>query len=196
MSRTFAAARSLQRMEALPIIAVFALLLFLFMATAPAVFLKPNIYMTFMSTLPPLILLSIGLTFVIGAGEIDLSFPSVIAFSGFVFAVLFKEHGLGWLAVVIALGSGVLVGYVNGVLVAHLGIPSFIATLGTQFFWSGLATVLSGGSPMRSGGRSSLRYGDGSSAGSISAGGSMTGTIRSRCRPGGQPSSWCSCGSS
>src|SRR5829696_8771535 len=145
MSRTFAAARSLQRMEALPIIAVFALLLFLFMATAPAVFLKPNIYMTFMSTLPPLILLSIGLTFVIGAGEIDLSFPSVIAFSGFVFAVLFKEHGLGWLAVVIALGSGVLVGYVNGVLVAHLGIPSFIATLGTQFFWSGMATVLSGG---------------------------------------------------
>jgi simple sugar transport system permease protein len=145
MSRGSATARSLQRMEALPIIAVFALLLFLFMATAPTVFLKPNIYMTFMSTLPPLILLSIGLTFVIGAGEIDLSFPSVIAFSGFVFAVLFKEYGLGWLAVIIALGSGVLVGYVNGLLVAHLGIPSFIATLGTQFFWSGMATVLSGG---------------------------------------------------
>ena len=80
MSRSSAAARSLHRLEALPIIAVFALLLFLFMVTAPTVFLKPNIYMTFMSTLPPLILLSIGLTFVIGAGEIDLSFPSVIAF--------------------------------------------------------------------------------------------------------------------
>jgi simple sugar transport system permease protein len=92
-----------------------------------------------------LILLAVGLTFVIGAGEIDLSFPSVIAFSGFVFAVLFKEHELGWLAVAAALASGLLVGLVNGVLVALIGIPSFIATLGSQFFWSGMATVLSGG---------------------------------------------------
>jgi simple sugar transport system permease protein len=134
-----------RRIEALPIILVFGLLVALFMATAPNVFLAPNIYTTFLSTLPPLILLAIGLTFVIGAGEIDLSFPSVIAFSGFVFAVLFKEYELGWLAVVIALASGALVGIVNGLLVARLGIPSFIATLGTQFFWAGTATVLSGG---------------------------------------------------
>ena len=87
-------------LEGLPIIVVFALLLGLFMYTAPQVFLAPNIYTTFLSTLPPLVLLAIGLTFVIGAGEIDLSFPSVIAFSGFVFAVLFKEYELGWLAVV------------------------------------------------------------------------------------------------
>ena len=85
-----------------------------------------------------------GLTFVIGAGEIDLSFPSVIAFSGFVFAVLFKEYELGWLASWRP-SSGLVVGLFNGVLVAVIGIPSFIATLGTQFFWAGMATVLSGG---------------------------------------------------
>ena len=135
----------LSRLEGLPIIAVFALLLALFMYTAPQVFLAPNIYTTFLSTLPPLVLLAIGLTFVIGAGEIDLSFPSVIAFSGFVFAVLFKEYDLGWLAVLAGLGSGILVGFVNGLLIAKVGIPSFIATLGTQFFWAGMATVLSGG---------------------------------------------------
>jgi simple sugar transport system permease protein len=134
-----------QKIEALPIIMVFVLLLGGFMFTAPEVFLKPNIYTTFLSTLPPLVLLAAGLTFVIGAGEIDLSFPAIIAFSGFVFAVLFKEYGFSWGAVLAGLASGLLVGYVNGVLVAHLGIPSFIATLGTQFFWSGMATVLSGG---------------------------------------------------
>ena len=91
--------RHLQRIEALPIILVFALLLALFMYTAPEVFLRPFIYTTFLSTLPPLILLAIGLTFVIGAGEIDLCFPAIIAFSGFVFAVLFKEYNLGWIAV-------------------------------------------------------------------------------------------------
>src|SRR5688500_1950167 len=103
MSALSSAAGGIQRLEGLPSIAVFVLLLGLFMVTAPGVFMAPNIYMTFLSTLPPLILLSIGLTFVIGAGEIDLSFPSVIAFSGFIFAVLFKEYGLGWLAVIVAL---------------------------------------------------------------------------------------------
>jgi simple sugar transport system permease protein len=135
----------LARIEGLPIILVFALLLGLFMYTGPQVFLSPFIYTTFLSTLPPLILLAAGLTFVIGAGEIDLSFPTVIAFSGFVFAVLFKEYELGWFAVLAALLSGVLVGLVNGWLVALIGIPSFIATLATQFFWAGMATVLSGG---------------------------------------------------
>ncbi len=134
-----------RRIEGLPIIIVFALLLAVFMYTAPQVFLAPFIYTTFMSTLPPLILLAIGLTFVIGAGEIDLSFPAIIGFSGFVFAVLFKEFDLGWIAVLAGLAAGVLVGFVNGVLIAKVGIPSFITTLGTQFFWFGMATVLSGG---------------------------------------------------
>ena len=135
----------LQRFEALPIIIVFVLLLLLFMYRAPEVFLAPYIYTTFLSTLPPLILLAAGLTFVIGAGEIDLSFPSIIAFSGFVFAVLFKEYDLGWLAVIAGLASGILVGFLNGLIIAKVGIPSFMTTLGTQFFWAGMATVLSGG---------------------------------------------------
>lgn len=131
--------------EGLPIILVFVALLGLFMYTAPEVFLAPFIYTTFLSTLPPLILLAVGLTFVIGAGEIDLSFPAIIAFAGFIFAVLFKEYELGWIAVAAALAAGALVGAVNGVIVAWIGIPSFMTTLATQFFWAGMATVLSGG---------------------------------------------------
>jgi simple sugar transport system permease protein len=157
-----------QRLEGLPIILVFILILVLFMYLAPEVFLRPFQYTTFLSTLPPVILLAVGLTFIIGAGEIDLCFPAVLGFSGFVFAVIFKEGpdwatgllGLHdtdvlspalvggivrWLGVVIALASGVLVGFVNGLLVAKIGLPSFIATLGTQFFWYGMAAVLSGG---------------------------------------------------
>jgi simple sugar transport system permease protein len=134
-----------QRFEALPIIIVYALLLALFMFRAPEVFLAPYIYTTFLSTLPPLILLATGLTFVIGAGEIDLCFPAIIAFSGFVFAVLFKEYDLRWLAVVAGLASGTFIGFLNGVIIAKVGIPSFMTTLGTQFFWAGMATVLSGG---------------------------------------------------
>ena len=59
--------------------------------------------------------------------------------------MLFKEYDLGWIAVIAALASGVFVGFINGVLVAKIGIPSFMATLAAQFFWAGMATVLSGG---------------------------------------------------
>ena len=133
------------RVEGLPIILVFVMLLALFMYHAPQVFLHPNIYTTFLSTLPPLILLAIGLTFIIGAGEIDLCFPAIIAFSGFVFAVLFKEYEPRLAGGGRRLGFGSSRRLRQWVLVAKIGIPSFIATLATQFFWAGMATVLSGG---------------------------------------------------
>ena len=80
-----------QRLEALPIVVVFVLLLALFMYLAPEVFLRPFQYTTFLSTLPPIILLAVGLTFIIGAGEIDLCFPAIIGFCGFVVAVIFTR---------------------------------------------------------------------------------------------------------
>ncbi|MBV9705756.1 MAG: ABC transporter permease [Methylobacteriaceae bacterium] len=134
------------RIEGLPIIVVSILIIGVFMYTAPSVFLRPEIYTTtLLSTVPPIVLLATGLTFVIGAGEIDLSFPSVIGFSGCAFAILFKEYQLGWIAVIAAFAAGILIGFINGVLVAKVGIPSFIATLGTSFFWNGMATYWSGG---------------------------------------------------
>jgi simple sugar transport system permease protein len=158
----------LARIEGLPIIAVFLVLLVLFMWLAPRVFLQPYQYTTFMSTLPPIILLAVGLTFVIGAGEIDLCFPAILGVSGYVFAVIFQngqadivawlgakdtdwiasygaDQIIQWIAVVAARAAGVLVGFINGVLVARIGIPSFIATLGTQFLWYGIASIMSGG---------------------------------------------------
>ena len=57
----------------------------------------------------------------------------------------FAGEIIQWLAVILALLAAIVVGVVNGILVAKIGIPSFIATLGTQFFWYGMATVLSGG---------------------------------------------------
>jgi simple sugar transport system permease protein len=134
-----------QKIEALPIVLIALAMLGLFMLTAPATFQAPLIYTTFLSSAPPLIFLAMGLTFVIGAGEIDLSFPAIISFAGAIFAILFKEYQLGWLAVLAALAAGVGVGLINGVFVAAMGMPSFIATLGTFFLFSGLATVISGG---------------------------------------------------
>lgn len=137
--------RSLAHVEGLPIILVFILLVLLFVVFAPRVFLHWPIYLSFLTTVPPMLVLSIGLTLVVSAGEIDLSFPSTLAFSGFLFSVCTTSLGSPWLGLAAALAGGALIGFVNGVLVACVGVPSIIVTIGTQFFWAGAASILSGG---------------------------------------------------
>ncbi len=140
------------KIEGLPIAAVLLLLYIAFMITAPDVFLKYRIYMSFLQTVAPPLILALGLTFVITAGEMDLSFPATVAFSGFVFAWGYKtfDDSLGrawaaWLGVALALGAGGFVGLVNGIMVAKIGVPSIMATLAAQFFWNGVTVLLSGG---------------------------------------------------
>ena len=145
MSAVESARKWFLQVEGLPIVAVLLILVLAFMISAPEVFLGYRIYMSFLATVPPLLVLAVALTLVIAAGEIDLSFPSVIALSGWVLGYFIHDLGLPWIGFVLALVSGALVGYVNGILIARVGIPSIIATLATQFLWGGLTTVLSQG---------------------------------------------------
>ncbi len=132
----------LVKIESLPIILVYFVLMVVFIITATKVFTGYRIYMSFLQTVPPLLILALGLTFVITAGEMDLSFSAIIAFSGFIFCFIFRTFGTPWLAFILALLSGALVGYINGLLVAKVGIPSIMATLAAQFFWNGLTILL------------------------------------------------------
>lgn len=145
MSAARPATKRVLQVEGLPIVAVLLILVVAFMIAAPEVFLGYRIYMSFLATVPPLLVLAVALTLVIAAGEIDLSFPSVIALSGWVLGYFIHDLALPWVGFVLALVSGALVGYVNGILIARVGIPSIIATLATQFLWGGLTTVLSQG---------------------------------------------------
>jgi simple sugar transport system permease protein len=145
MTAARSAAARLLHAEGAPILAVLAVLVAAFMIAAPQVFLGYRIYMAFLASVPPLLVLAAGLTLVIAAGEIDLSFPSIIALSGWALAYSTHELGSPWLGFLLALLAGAVVGYVNGILVARVGIPSIIATLATQFLWGGLTTVFSQG---------------------------------------------------
>ena len=138
----------LGRIEGLPVVGVLLLMYGAFLITAPEVFTHPLIYMSFLQTVPPPLVLGLGLTLVITAGEIDLSFPAIVALAGFVFSWVFKNFNsplAPWLGVVLALAAGALVGYVNGLLIAKLNVPSIMATLATQFFWYGITILIAGG---------------------------------------------------
>jgi simple sugar transport system permease protein len=140
--------RFLAKIEGLPVAAVLALLYGVLVFAAPRVFTGYRIYMSFLQTVPPVLVCALGLTLVITAGEIDLSFPAVVALSGFVFAWVFKNLHTPWAAwagFALALACGALVGYINGLLVAKIGVPSIMATLAAQFFWYGATILLANG---------------------------------------------------
>jgi simple sugar transport system permease protein len=136
------------RIEGLPVVGVLALLYGIFLITAPNVFTRPLIYMSFLQIVPPPLVLGLGLTLVITAGEIDLSFPAIVALSGFAFSWCFKNLQMPWspwIGVALALAAGALAGYINGLLVAKIRVPSIMATLAAQFFWYGMTILLAGG---------------------------------------------------
>lgn len=82
--------------------------------------------------------IAVAMTFVISAGELDLSVGSTAALAALTCALV-MQAGFGWpLAVLAALTAGLAVGCLNGFFVTTIGIPSFLVTLGMMQFIRGL----------------------------------------------------------
>jgi simple sugar transport system permease protein len=112
----------------------------------PGVWLRGDIFAAVATTMPQLMILSVALVFVVALGEIDLSFPSIITLGSLVFASAATAGIQPSVAVLLALLAGLGAGLINGLLVAYLGLSSFVTTLGMNFFWAGLINILSNGS--------------------------------------------------
>ena len=137
----------------LGILGVFLTLWIIFIVSAPDTFLSPRIYSAFMSSIPFFAIMAIPLTIVVIAGEMDLSFPSIMAMGMVAFS--FTYNGTAFignvtiqvfLAIIAALVTGTLIGWLNGFIIVKFGIPSLVVTIGTQFFWRGAVLVLTQGS--------------------------------------------------
>ena len=98
---------------------------------APGYFSAENLRDLFLANLPVL-LVAIGMTLVIVAGEIDISVGSVFAICAVAAGVLAKGGMPVWLAGAAACLLGALFGSINGALVAYAGIPSIVVTLATM----------------------------------------------------------------
>ncbi len=95
-------------------------------------------------------LLAVGATLVILTGGIDLSVGSIVGFAGIIGALLGKDAGLGPFlgALAAGTGTGLVLGAVNGSLVAFVRIPPFVVTLGMMSIARSLAFVASQGQPI------------------------------------------------
>jgi ribose transport system permease protein len=87
-------------------------------------------------------ILALGETIVILTAGIDLSIGAVLTTSGIVAGTVLKIEGLPvWVGMLAGLGFGSLVGLVNGLMVAVVRLPPFIATYGTMWIATGLSVV-------------------------------------------------------
>ena len=124
----------------------FLIMISTFMIVSPRVFLDFGIYTAVFLSLPLFTIVGLGLVYITVAGEIDLSFPSIIALSGLAFAWTLEQTNLNFgIALIAALLVGIACGYTNALLVTKLGLSSLITTLGMNFALIGLTNILNQG---------------------------------------------------
>ncbi|WP_174362799.1 ABC transporter permease [uncultured Caballeronia sp.] len=93
-------------------------------------------------------ILGFGMTYVLLLGDIDLSVGATMALVGTVCAFALEHGASPFLAVLAAMGTGLVLGAINGSLSALLTIPSFIVTVATMGVFRGFAYLTSNGVPI------------------------------------------------
>ncbi|MDZ7856789.1 ABC transporter permease [Sphaerotilus sp.] len=128
---------------------VAVLVLGVFLSIASPYFLSGRNLSNILVQASVIALLAGGQTFVILTGGVDLAVGALTALAGAVAGYMMVKLGINpYLAILAAVGIGAAVGLFNGYLVAFVGIPSFIVTLGGLTLWRGLAFESTGGFDM------------------------------------------------
>ncbi len=92
--------------------------------------------------------LAIGIAFLMISGEFDLSVGSNLAISGYIYGS-FCVAGQPFLGLIFALIVPAMLGAVNGIILVRTGVPSFIVTLGTKYFYRGMLWVITSGTMLQ-----------------------------------------------
>lgn len=124
---------------------VFAVMMVVFFIGNPTVFSDWRIYHSVLVTLPIALFLVIPLVFIVTVGEIDLSFPAVMGFSAWIFALCIAagyDPSLSFLAGILV---GMALGVAIGVTVVYGGLSSLVATLGISYLLRGAILIATSG---------------------------------------------------
>ena len=92
---------------------------------------------------------SVGMTYVILLGGIDLATGSIISFVNILAAYLMVNMGVNpILAVLISLVASTLIGFLNGIIIAEIKMPALIVTFASQTIFAGLSYIICNGTPI------------------------------------------------
>lgn len=107
-------------------------------------FFTANNFMTILLQSATVAIVAIGQAFIMLGGNLDLSLGQNVCLSSYVAAILIKDFGVNpWLGLLLCILTAMFIGLVNGILVAIVRIPTFIATLGVMNICTGVAKILS-----------------------------------------------------
>lgn len=96
----------------------------------------------------PTLIIALGVTLVNMAGESDLSLGGVVGLSASLFCGFIANGSSPAMACVVSIGAGLLLGLLNGILVAVAGLSSFITTIAVMFLAQGLEYAYSNGASL------------------------------------------------
>lgn len=122
--------------------------LFFMFSIGDSGFLKPSNLLSIVRTTTMTTLIAVAMTFTIAAGEFDLSVGATAAFGAIFAALAIQATGNTLVGILAGIAGGALVGAANGALVAGLGIPSFIVTVGMQMVVRGADMWLTNTKPI------------------------------------------------
>ena len=90
------------------------------------------------------IILAVGMLMcILTGGNVDLSIGSIVAMVGAIKGVFIVNHGFNiYLAMIVSLVLGVLIGAFQGFIIAYIKVPPFIATLAGMMIWRGIALII------------------------------------------------------
>ena len=127
----------------------FALICATFAILRPHSFFKISNVVTVLRQISILAILGAGLTVVMITGRIDLTIGNTTSAISVLIGALMVDFGMNvWLACIIGVAAGALLGALNGATVAYIGIPDFIATLSMGFLISGFNQAYTKGHPI------------------------------------------------
>jgi D-xylose transport system permease protein len=132
------------RMGSFPALIGFLVLVVLFSFLSPVFFTQLN-FANLLQQSAPLIILAMGLVFILLIAEIDLSAGVTSGLASAIFVVVLKNLGIPWwLSIILSLLVGVSIGLFIGIMVARVGIPSFVVTLAAFLAFQGLQLMVIG----------------------------------------------------
>ena len=134
----------LKAFRELGVLSVLVVLVILLSVVSP-VFLKPVNLINIVRQTVEIGIMAIGMTFLITAGELDLSVGSIFGATAMLAATMFKNGMNPTLTFLAAILAGGAIGLINGLLVTKAKIPAFITTLGTMQIFRSVAYGISNG---------------------------------------------------
>src|SRR5712691_5105031 len=128
-----------------PVLLTLVVIMIFFAVSTNGVFLEARNLSNLVQQIAVIGVVGLGVILVLLLGEIDLSVASVSTFCAVVMGILTERLGApGGFAIIAALLTGALVGFINGIFIAVLRVPSFIVTLAASIGYAGLLLYLLG----------------------------------------------------